>query len=257
MKVFIVEDEPLAVERLEKIIKETDAEIEIMGHAESIKGTVNWLEENPVPDLIFMDIELCDGQSFEIFNQTEITSAVVFTTSYDEYALRAFKVNSIDYLLKPVKKEDLANAINKYRQLKKQYTGPADQSLVIENLVQQLRQQQLKEYRSRFLVKTGQRLLSVEVRDIAYFYADDRITFFRTWDKAKFIVDYTIEELEQMLNPAEFCRINRAFIIHPKSVEQIHSYFNGKLKLDLKPEPDKEVIISRERVQDFKNWMGK
>lgn len=257
MKVFIVEDEHLAVERLEKILKETAPDIEIMGSAESIKASVNWLQENPVPDIIFMDIELCDGQSFEIFNHTEIKSAVIFTTSYDEYALKAFKVNSIDYLLKPVKKDDLSNAIHKYRQLKKQYTGLQDQSIVIENLVQQLKQHQFKEYRSRFLVKAGQRLISVEVKDIAYFYADDRITFFRTWDKGKYIVDYTIEELEQMLNPAEFCRINRAFIIHPKAVEQIHSYFNGKLKLDLKPEPDKEVIISRERVQDFKDWMGR
>ncbi|MBI1781641.1 MAG: response regulator transcription factor [Sphingobacteriales bacterium] len=256
MKVFIVEDEELAVERLEKILKEAAPDIEIMGHAESIRGSVSWLQGNPTPDLIFMDIELCDGQSFEIFNQTEIKSSVIFTTSYDEYALKAFKVSSIDYLLKPVKKEDMAAAISKYRQLKKQFTAP-DQSLIIENLVQQLRQQQLKEYRSRFLVKTGQRLLSVEVKDIAYFYADDRITFFRTWDKAKHIVDYTIEELEQMLNPAEFCRVNRAFIIHPKSVEQIHTYFNGKLKLDLKPEPDKEVTISRERVQEFKDWMGR
>ncbi|RTL58299.1 MAG: response regulator transcription factor [Sphingobacteriales bacterium] len=256
MKVFIVEDEELAVERLEKILKEAAPDIEIMGHAESIRGSVSWLYENPTPDLIFMDIELCDGQSFEIFNHIEIKSSVIFTTSYDEYALKAFKVNSIDYLLKPVKKEDMAAAISKYRQLKKQFAAP-DQSLVIENLVQQLRQQQLKEYRSRFLVKAGQRLISVEVKDIAYFYADDRITFFRTWDKAKHIVDYTIEELEQMLNPAEFCRVNRAFIIHPKSVEQIHTYFNGKLKLDLKPEPGKEVTISRERVQEFKDWMGR
>ena len=256
MKVFIVEDEHLAVERLEKILKETDPSVEILGNAESIRSSVEWLQQNPAPDLILMDIELCDGQSFEIFNQIEIKSAVIFTTSYDEYALKAFKVNSIDYLLKPVKKEDLSNALNKYNQLKKQFSSPA-QNIIIENLVQELKQQQFKEYRSRFLVKSGQRLLSVEVKDIAYFYADDRITYFRTWDKLKYIVDYTVEELEQMLNPKEFCRINRAFIIQPKSVSQIHTYFNGKLKLELKPEPDKEVMISREKVQDFKNWMGK
>ena len=256
MKVFIVEDEQLAVERLEKLLKEADPGIEIMGSGDSIRQSVKWLQENPVPDLILMDIELCDGQSFEIFNQAEIKSSVIFTTSYDEYALRAFKVNSIDYLLKPVKKEELISALNKYRHLKSQFTAP-QQNAIIENLVQELKQQQLKEYRSRFLIKAGQRLLSVEVNDIAYFYADDRITFFRTWDKAKYIVDYTIEELEQMLNPKDFYRVNRAFIIHPKSVSQIHTYFNGKLKLDLKPEPDKEVMISRERVQDFKNWMGR
>lgn len=256
MKVFIVEDEHLAVERLIKILHEADPAVEVVGNAESIRSSVEWLESNPAPDLILMDIELCDGQSFEIFNQTEITSAVIFTTSYDEYALKAFKVNSIDYLLKPVKKEDLAGALNKYRQLKKQF-APVQQNLIIENLVQELKQQQYKEYRSRFLIKSGQRLISVEVKDIAYFYADDRITFFRTWDKAKYIVDYTVEELEQMLNPKDFCRINRAFIIHPKAVSQIHAHFNGKLKLELIPEPDKEVMISREKVQDFKSWMGK
>jgi two-component system, LytTR family, response regulator LytT len=256
MKIFIVEDEQLAVERLEKMLKETQPDVELLGHAESIRASVEWLQQNPPPDVILMDIELCDGQSFEIFNQTNVTSSVIFTTSYDEYALKAFKVNSIDYLLKPVKKEDLNNALNKYKQLKKQFTG-TQQSVVIENLVQELKQQQLKEYRNRFLIKSGQRLISVEVNDIAYFYADDRITYFRTWDKAKYIVDYTIEELEQMLNPKDFCRVNRAFIIHPKCVHQIHTYFNGKLKLELKPEPDKEVMISRERVQDFKNWMGR
>ncbi len=255
MKVFIIEDEPLGVERLEKQLREIDASIQILGVGESIQSSVKWLNQHEQPDLIFMDIELADGQSFDIFRQTEIKSPVIFTTSYDEYALRAFKVNSIDYLLKPIKKEELKNGIEKFKNLKKQFAPTPE--LDIQKLLNGLRQQPAKEYRNRFLVKQGQRLISIEVADIAYFYIDERVTFFRTWDKARYTIDYTMDDLETMLNPKEFYRVNRSFISHSKAIAQIHYYFNNKLKLELTPAIDKEVLVSRENAADFKNWMGR
>lgn len=257
MNILIIEDEPLGAETLEQYIREIDPGMTVAGRTESIQSSVNWLNNNPAPDLILMDIELADGQSFEIFNRVNVTSAVIFTTSYDEYALKAFQVNSIDYLLKPIKKNDLARAVEKYREMKKVFSGEKN-GLNIESLLNDLRTQQSKTYRNRFLVKLGQRLVSVEVEDISYFFAEGRLSYFCTWDKHKYVVDYTMEELEQMLDPRQFFRANRSYIINIRSVQQIHNYFNGKLKLDIKPALEKdEVVISREKAGAFKDWMGK
>ena len=256
MNLLIIEDEPLGVERLVNHLKAIDPAIEIVGNTSSIRSSVEWLQTHPHPDIILMDIELSDGQSFAIFNEVEIRSTVIFTTSYDEYALKAFKVNSIDYLLKPIKREDLKNALDKFLQLKEQYSGKPAAAQQIETLLTELKKQQ-KTYRQRFLVKQGQKLVTVETTDIAYFYAEGRLSFFRTWDKAKYVVDYTLDELEELLDPNQFYRAGRAFIVHLKSIAQIHTYFNSKLKLELTPESDKEVIISREKAGDFKEWLGK
>jgi two-component system, LytTR family, response regulator LytT len=255
MKILIVEDEPLGAETLVQYVKEIDASIQVAGITESIRGTVEWLQQNPAPDLVLMDIELADGQSFEIFNRVKITSAVIFTTSYDEYALKAFQVNSIDYLLKPIKKNDLKKAIDKYREMKQLFSGSG---INIEHLLHDLRLQQNQAQRNRFLVKQGQRLVSIEVNDIAYFFAEGRLSYFCTWNKQKYVVDYTMEELENMIDPQIFFRANRSYIIHVKSVIQIHNYFNGKLKLEIKPAIEKDdVVISREKAGAFKEWMGK
>ncbi len=253
MKVLIIEDEKLGAERLQKMLLDIDDTIEVTGICPGIKTSVEWLQKNPLPDLILMDIELSDGQCFEIFSQFKLNAPVIFTTSYDEYALQAFKVNSIDYLLKPIKKTELSNAISKFNQLKNQFTGT---NFNVEKLLAQLRQTN-NAYRSRFLVKKGQKLITVEVSDIAYFFVEERLSFFVTWESQKFIADYTLEEIESMLNPNDFNRINRSFILHQKSISAIHNYFNGKLKLELKPAIDKEVIVSRESAMDFKIWMGK
>ncbi len=254
MDVLIIEDEQLGAEKLSRLLTSIDASIKIAGNTRSIKSSVEWLLQNKHPDIILMDIELTDGQSFEIFNHITIKSMVIFTTSYDEYALQAFKVNSVDYLLKPIKREELKNALDKYQQWQQKFSTSI---LNVKQLVQELKQQQPKAWRSRFLVKQGQKLLSVETRDIAYFYADGRLSYFITWNKQKHIVDYTIEDLEQMLDPQQFYRVNRGFILHIKSIAQIHNYFNGKLKLELQPNIDKEVLISREKAPEFKEWMGK
>ena len=270
MNVLIVEDEELAVRKLRKLIADVDPSLTILGVTGSIEESVNWLGENPAPELIFMDIELADGQSFEIFEQAEIRSRVIFTTSYDEYALQAFKVNSIDYLLKPIQKEDLQRSLKKLRDLTAQGPAPTDVPAPTLNIEKLLRELQggawsegrtpgapTKEYRRRFLVKQGQKLLSVEVGDILYFYTDERFSFFKTRTGQKFLVDYTLDELADSLDPVQFFRPNRGLIITHQAVEQIQPYFGNRLSLMLKPAFDKEALVSREKVSEFKVWMGK
>ena len=260
MKILIVEDEDLAVKKIRKTLNEVDEKAEVVGVADSISGTVDWLQNNPSPDLILMDIELSDGQSFEIFSRVPVKSAVVFTTSYDEYALKAFKVNSIDYLLKPIQKEDLESALNKYKQMKEMYAdGNGNRpELNMDFLVKELQQKlQPKEFRKRFLVKHGQKLVSIEIDEIAYFFSDGRLNFFKTDDNRKFVVDYTMDELEEMLDAQKYFRISRAFYVSVRSISQIHDYFGNRLLLHLKPAVEKEAIVSREKVSDFKKWMGK
>src|SRR5947207_8954592 len=259
MKVFIIEDEELAVKKLRKTLESVDDTAEVVGVAESIKASVNWMKNNPTPDLILMDIELCDGQSFEIFDKVEVKSTVIFTTSYDEYALKAFKVNSVDYLLKPVQKEDLQAALTKLKNIKTMFgVQDGSQSLNVDNLVKELQQKlQPKEFRKRFLVKHAQKLVSVDVDEIAYFYSDGRLNFFKTYDNRKFVVDYTMDDLEEMLDPGRYFRISRSFYVSIDSIDQIHDYFGNRLLLHLKPVVDKESIVSREKVTEFKQWMGK
>ncbi len=259
MNILIVEDEELAVKKLQKTLASVDPDAQVVAITDSIKSTVDWLESNEAPDLILMDIELSDGQSFEIFSRVQLKSAVIFTTSYDEYALKAFKVNSIDYLLKPVQKEDLEAALKKYSEMKLMYNvEPVKNEANVESLIRELREKlQPKEYRKRFLVKNAQKLVSIEVEEIAYFFSDGRLNFFKTYENKKYVVDYTMDELEDMLNPERYFRISRSFYIAVDSVEQIHDYFGNRLLLHLKPEVDKEAIVSREKVSDFKRWMGK
>jgi DNA-binding LytR/AlgR family response regulator len=258
MKIFIVEDEDLAVKKLKKTLQSVDEDSIVIGQADSIKSSVEWLESNPAPDLILMDIELADGQSFEIFNQVKVQSPVIFITSYDEYALKAFKVNSIDYLLKPVQKEDLQAAIEKYRQLKTIYRENNSPQLSMDILVKELQQKlNIKEYRKRFLVKHGQKLVSIDTEEIAYFFSDGRLNFFKTNDNRKFVVDYTMDELGDMLDPDKYFRISRSYFISVNSVDQIHDYFGNRLLLHLKPASEKEALVSREKVSDFKDWLGK
>jgi DNA-binding LytR/AlgR family response regulator len=252
MKILIVEDEDLAVKKLQKTLETVDPTTEVTGITDSIKDTVEWLMNNPQPDLILMDIELADGQSFEVFNLTEVKCPVIFTTSYDEYALKAFKVNSIDYLLKPVQKDELSAALNKFRKIKN------NAEVNVDSLIKELQQKlQPKEYRKRFLVKLGQKLISIEIDDIAYFFSEGRLNFFKTFDNKKFVVDYTMDEMEEMLEPSKNFRIIRSFYVSVDSVEKIDDYFGNRLILGLKPAVDKEALVSREKVTEFKKWMGK
>ncbi|ARK12885.1 LytR/AlgR family response regulator transcription factor [Fibrivirga algicola] len=260
MTVLIVEDEELAVRKLRKLIDAVEHTLQVQGVTGSIEESVSWLQQHPAPDLIFMDIELADGQSFEIFEQVEVRSRVIFTTSYDEYALQAFRVNSIDYLLKPIQKEDLQRSLKKLRDLTAQEPALSPTSGInIEKLLRELQGVGglVNEYRKRFLVKHGQKLLSIQTGEILYFYTDERISFFKTHNGQKFLVDYTLDELADSLDPAYFFRANRGLIISHQAVEQIQPYFGNRLILTLKPAFEKEALVSRERVSEFKVWMGK
>jgi DNA-binding LytR/AlgR family response regulator len=255
MTILIIEDEELAVKRLKGILKEVAPTAIVVADTDSIESSVEWLQKNTAPDLILMDIELNDGQSFEIFDLVEVKSTVIFTTSYDEYAIKAFKVNSADYLLKPIEKEDLAAALKKYEGLKEHYSSS---HTIVEQLIKGLQQSMhSREYRNRFLVKQGSKLMSVNVSDIAYFYTDGRLNYFKTNDNKKFVIDYSLEELDTMLEPGTYFRINRSFSVSVTSVAKIDDFFGQRLILDLKPAIEKEVLVSRERVTDFKKWMGK
>ena len=256
MNILLIEDEELAVRKLSKLLQEIDPTVQIIGTTASVQASVNFLKSQPVPDLILMDIELADGQSFEIFEQTPVESPVIFTTSYDEYALKAFKVNSIDYLLKPIKRHELEASLAKHKRLSDR---PNTQGRVMfDSLVQQLRQQlQPTEHRKRFLVRHLTQWMPVEVSDIAYFFSEEGVSLFRTKTNQKFSIDYTLDELETMLDPTQFFRANRQFIVDIGAVQQIHPHFNNKLKLTLKPVSEHEVLVSRERATDFKKWMGK
>ena len=245
------------------MLREVAPTFNVVGTAGSVRASVSWLQANPpgqpsAPDLILMDVELADGQSFEIFEQTTVTTPVIFTTSYDEFALRAFKVNSIDYLLKPIKRHELEASLDKYRRFSGKPAAETVPLVSIDALVQQLRQQVAPtDYRRRFLVRYLSQWIPIDVSDIAYFYSEEGVSLCRTRANQKYCLDYTLDELEAMLDPTQFFRASRQFIVHSGAVQQIHAYFNNKLKLTLKPEPDDEVIVSRERATDFKKSMGK
>lgn len=259
MKVLIVEDEQLAVAKITQTLNKVSQDVEIIGVTDSIRATVDWFQNNAVnPDVILMDIELADGQSFSIFDEIQINFPVIFTTSYDEYALKAFKVNSIDYLLKPIQQSDLKSALNKLKFFSTGNQSQVDQAINIDKLVSELQKQNaVVNYRKRFLVKYLQKLTAIDVSSIAYFYCEDRINFFRTFDNKSYIVDYTLDEIEEMLNPHDFFRINRSSIVATTSVSQIQPYFNNRLIVNITPAHNKELIVSREKVNDFKLWMGK
>ena len=253
-KILIVDDSPTERHALSELLAKSGYNVVTAESGEEAIAK----SKSELPDLILMDIELADGQSFEIFNLIKVKSPVIFTTSYDEYALKAFKVNSVDYLLKPIQKDELEAAISKFQQMKETFQvdkpGDPQMSALVKELQQTL---QHKEYRKRFLVKHAQKLLSIEMDRIAYFFSDDRINFFKTFDDKKYIVDYTMDEIEQMLDPEQYFRINRAFMVSIKSIDQIHDYFGNRLKLNLKPSIDKEALVSREKVSQFKEFMGK
>jgi two-component system LytT family response regulator len=253
MKVLIVEDENLLAKQLKSLLQATEPGIEVVGQTNSIESTVQWLLQNKEPELIFMDIELADGQCFEIFNQVTVKSPVIFTTAYDEYALRAFKVNSIDYLLKPINGKELRKALDKWKEL---FGTKSQPILPIEALVAQLKGAVQPQYRERFLVKQGQKMLSINAGEIAYFFARNALSFLVTRLNQKYVIDYTLDEIEQFIHPDRFFRANRQFILAHDMITAVHPWFNGKLKLDIKLPQEEEIIVSREKAPVFKEWMG-
>ncbi|MBZ5855962.1 LytR/AlgR family response regulator transcription factor [Flavihumibacter profundi] len=253
MQVLIVEDELLLAKQLKKLLSASEPAADVVAITNSVLETVSWLQNNPAPDLVLMDIELADGQSFDIFQKVSIPSPIIFTTAYDEYALRAFKVNSIDYLLKPIKEEELKAALQKFRNAVKPQPGKEH----LEALLTEMQKlQQSSEYRTRFLVKQGQKMISIDIKDIAYIFSQNKFSYLRTFNNQKYILDYALDELEQSLSPKLFFRVNRQYILNSGSVAAIHSWFNQKLKVEVEPATDEHIVISRDKANAFKAWMG-
>lgn len=253
MKVLIIEDENAAARRLEKLLNEIAPDASVVDRIESVEGAVSWLQSHPKPDLILLDIHLADGSSFEIFQHIKVSSPVIFTTAYDEHALKAFKVNAIDYLLKPIKTHELAAAIEKYRQI---FQAPAatDYSALAETMRQT--SGQASQYMRRMLIRFSGSIRLVEVSDVAYFYSRDKITFvvLRSTGK-RYPIEHPLDRLEQMLDPTVFFRLNRQFIISISSIREMHPYSKSRIKVTLDPAADSEALVSTERSAEFKRWL--
>jgi two-component system, LytTR family, response regulator LytT len=250
MKVLIIEDEIYTANGLVKMLKAIDKDIDVLQIIGSVEETVEFLYEKPDIDLIFMDIQLSDGISFEIFSEIKVEYPVIFTTSFDEYAIKAFQVNSVDYLLKPIEQSSLQKSLDKFKKIFSKNTHNQQ----IEQMLSQISFVQ-KEFKSRILVKTAKGLLSLQIAEIAYFYIDNQMAFIKTHDNSRYSLDKTLDEMEKLINPKKFFRLNRQIIASIESIGNIHNYFNYALKIELKPPIDKEIIVSRYSVKEFKQWL--
>jgi DNA-binding LytR/AlgR family response regulator len=252
MNVLIIEDEPQAAQRLEKLVLAIEPSVTVLDRIDSVKRSVEWLLTNKHPDLIFMDIHLADGISFSIFEQCEVKVPVIFTTAYDAYALKAFKVNSIDYILKPVDKDELESAFKKLRNNKAEVNTNA----LLDNISQAM-SMLTKKFKTRFVIKIGEHLKTVEIEQVLYFYSQEKTTFCHIGEGRNLVLDYTLEQLEEMVDPGLFFRINRKYMVTAPSILDIISHTNSRLKLILKGCNDNDIIVARERVQQFKDWLDR
>jgi DNA-binding LytR/AlgR family response regulator len=251
MKVLIIEDEAPAYRRLNTLLTKNHPDMEVVEVIDSVSEAVKWLRNHSAPSLIFSDIQLADGLSFEIYKAVEVSCPIIFTTAYDEYMMDAFETNGIDYLLKPIEETSLNRSISKFRKLTE---GDRVDENPINNLLEVLEKKDRK-YKKRFLVKVGSKLVPVVTDDLAYFQSSDGSTEMVLKTGKRFIVDQTLDELDSVLDPIEFFRLNRQFLANISSIDSIHQYFKGKLKIYLKPDAESEVIVSREKARSFKNWL--
>ena len=249
MKTLIIEDEIPAAKQLTKMLLHHDPSFTVMETLDSVEGAVRWLRVFPAPDLIFMDIQIADGLSFDIFKQVNLTSPVIFTTAFDQFAIQAFKVNAIDYLLKPVDPDDLGRALNKVKGI----TSTATPAFSYDKLLQYFEK---TTYKDRFLVKTGQHFVMLPIDEIAFFRSSDGLTQAYTHEGKKHFVEFTLDELERVIDPSAFFRISRSIIVSTGSVRAIHPHLNGRLKIDTHPKSPEEVFVSRDRAGEFKAWLG-
>lgn len=257
MNVVIIEDEAPTARQLERMLKKYDSAIQVVAQLPSVSEAVAWFSQPvsnqaPRPDLVFMDIHLEDGLAFSLFEQVTLTIPIIFTTAYEEYMIKAFKVNSVDYLLKPVDFDDLAAAVDKFKALRQPPVQPDLQALL--TLIQKPRE---AAFRERFMVSLGTKIRSVEVADVAYFFSEEKATFLVTKDGPSLPLDYSLDQLADMLNPDRFFRVNRQFLVARPALQTIHTYSAGKLKLDLLPASRHEVFVSLSRMTEFKDWLGR
>ncbi|MCK8522883.1 LytTR family DNA-binding domain-containing protein [Aquimarina sp. D1M17] len=250
MNVIIIEDEKPAARRLNRMLNDLEIDVHTMLH--SVQESIEWFSNNEHPDLIFLDIQLSDGLSFEIFDAINIKSSIIFTTAYDEYALKAFKLNSIDYLLKPIDDEELEAAVLKYKE-----QTPKSKSIQVdfEDIKKLLINPMDRQYKKRFTAKVGQHLKIFSVEDIECFYSENKGTYLHTAENRNYLIDTTLESLEEELNPQQFFRVSRKFYININSIKDIISYTNSRLQVKLNHFSEQEIIVSRERVKDFKTWL--
>ncbi len=256
MKVIIIEDEKPAAEKLLKAIQKSAITIEVVTILNSIKTSVDWLQQNPMPDLLFMDIELGDGLSFKIFEKINITSPVIFCTAFDEYWQEAFEHNSIDYLLKPVKQDKLETALHKYDKLKQHFASHFQQLQRWQQSPGSDGQPANSGFKKRFLVKRGTDYISIKTDDIAYFYATHKLVCLVDNKTQKFIIDQSLADIEKQLDPAQFYRVNRKYLVHLSAIKKIKTYPKSKLQVEVEPIINEEIIISQENAAAFKEWMG-
>jgi DNA-binding LytR/AlgR family response regulator len=263
MTAFVVEDEPLAARRLTEMLRRQEPSVQVLATADSVEAAVALLQSAPQPpDVLFLDIQLADGLSFELFERVEVRCPVIFTTAYDQYALRAFKVNSIDDLLKPIDEDELAAALHKLRAVRPATAAPAApapafDASVLAQMLQQLQPQQ-NQYKKQFVVKVGEHLKVVPVEQVSYFFSLEKATFVQTRENRRFVLDQTLEQLEKLLDPQQFFRLNRAYLVHHEAIQDIIHYTNSRLKTVLQPAaPEGDVLVSRERVNAFRQWLDR
>lgn len=250
MNVLIIEDEKIAANNLEKMLHQIDRNINVQSKIDSIEESVKWLNNNKT-DLIFLDIHLADGLCFKIFEQIEIKTPIIFTTAYDQYAIKAFKVNSIDYLLKPVEIQQLEQSLEKFKELYQvQNAKTIDFNALINYYNNQIK------YQERFIVRYAQKIKSINTNEIAYFYANNENVFLCTKGNNNYPIDYSLDKLENIINPKDFFRINRQFIVNISSIGKMYSLSKSRIKIELNPKPDTEIIVSYSRVSDFKKWLN-
>lgn len=258
MRTLIIEDEKLAADRLANLLQQIDLNIAVIGKIESVQKAVQQFAAGLKPDLAFLDIQLADGLSFEIFDQITIPCPVIFTTAYDEYAIKAFKVNSIDYLLKPIDADELAASLQKFRRLTLPATiTPAPVTPNLEFLQKAMQMLGHAPYKNRFVVKVGEHIKAIPVEQIDFFFSMGKATFLQTKENKRFVVDFSLEQLENLLDPQQFFRINRSYFISLNAIQDIVSYSNSRLKTFLRNSTDTDVIVSREKVNAFKDWLDR
>lgn len=254
MKILIIEDEKLAVEKLVNLLATVAPDSEIVGTLDSIDDAVAWLNHHPHPDLVISDIHLIDGLCFNIFSQIKVECPIIFATAYEKYAIQAFEVNSIDYLLKPVQEQRLAQALTKYSDLTQ--SQESDRTELYEEFKKLLTNKN-KNYKSRFLCKLGNKIKSIPTENIAYFYSANKMTFLVDKNQQRLPVNNTLDEIDQLVDPDSFFRVNRKFISHYEAISEIHPYFKGRLKLKLAPHIEEDIVVSTEKSPIFKAWLDR
>ena len=251
MQILILEDEEQALKRLRKIILQVLPDAVISGATSSVEETIQWFQNNAMPDIIFMDIQLADGNSFQLFNIIKISCPVIFTTAYENYALEAFKVNSVDYLLKPIDKADVERAIDKLKLLQNSRPFVADYAEILKNI-----QPPVKKYKDRFIIKIGDTIKSISIGDVAYFYTENKCNFVCTNEGKRYPIDFNLDQTEQLLNPKNFFRINRQFIIGHHAIEEMKAHTRSRIIVKLTPPSRLDTIVAVDRAQDFRTWLS-